>query len=103
MYGEAYTICRLIILQGRKKYLSKSEDLGKGEPVNTCVDVYKAKIQYDGSIEIFKLIIVTREDLKNKEIIEDTWSPKASTKTLKYFLGDSSKHKARVHQLYLIR
>ena len=35
-------------------------------------------------------------------MIGDTWSPTASMKTLKYFLADAAKHKARVHQLYFI-
>ena len=30
----------------------------KDETVTICMDVYKAKIQYDGSIENLKLIIV---------------------------------------------
>ena len=32
----------------------------------------------------------------------DTWSPTASMGTLKYFLLDTAKHKARVHQLDFI-
>ena len=31
-----------------------------------------------------------------------TWSPRASMRTLKYFLADAAKHKARVHQLDFI-
>ena len=49
-----------------------------------------------------KLRIVVRGDLKNKEMVGDTWSPTASMRTLKYFLADSAKHKARVHQLDFI-
>ena len=41
----------------------------KGEPVTPCMDVYKAKIQSDGSLDKLKLIIVVRGDLQNKEII----------------------------------
>ena len=41
-------------------------------------------------------------DLQNKEMIGDTWSPKASMRTLKYFLADAAKHKARVNQLDFI-
>ena len=74
----------------------------EGEPVTPCMDVYKAKIQSDGSLENLKLRIVVRGDLQNKEIIGDTWSPTASMRTLKYFLVDAAKHKARVHQLYFI-
>ena len=40
--------------------------------------------------------------MQNKEIVGDTWSPTASMRTLKYFLPDAAKHKARVHQLDLI-
>ena len=66
------------------------------------MDVYKAKIQYDGSLDKPKLRIVVRGDLKNKEMIGDTWSPTASMRTLKYFLADAAKHKSRVHQIDFI-
>ena len=69
------------------------EELGKVDPVNPCMDVYKTKIQYIGSIEELNLRIVVRGDLKNKEIIGDTWYPIASMSTLKYFLAYSSKQK----------
>ena len=42
------------------------EDPNKGEPVTPCMDVYKAKIQYDGSLDNLKLRIVVRRDLQNK-------------------------------------
>ena len=35
-------------------------------------------------------------------MVGDTWSPTASMRTLKYFLADAVKHKARAHQLYFI-
>ena len=66
------------------------------------MDVYKAKIQSDGSLDKLKLSILVRVDLQNKEMVGDTWSPTASMRTLKYFLADETKHKARVHQLYFI-
>ena len=66
------------------------------------MDVYKAKIQSDGSLDKLKLRIVVREDFQNKEMVGDTWSPTASMRTLKYFLADASKHKARVHELFFI-
>ena len=66
------------------------------------MDVYKAKIQSDGSLEKLKLRNVVRGDLQNKELVVDTWSPTASMRTLKYFLTDATKHKARVHQLDFI-
>ena len=63
------------------------------------MDVYKAKIQYDGSLDKLKFRIVVRGDLQNKEMVGDTWSTTASMRTLKYFWADAAKHKARVHQL----
>ena len=78
------------------------EDPKNGEPVTPCMDVYKEKIQSDGSLDKLKLRIVVRGDLQNKEMIGDTWSPTASMRTLKYFLADAAKHKARVHQVDFI-
>ena len=42
------------------------EDQNEGEPVTLCMDVYKAKIQSDGSLDNLKLIIVVRGDFYNK-------------------------------------
>ena len=78
------------------------EDPKYGEPVTPCIDVYKAKIQSDGSLDNLKLRIVVRRDLQNKEMFGDTCSPIASMRTLKYFLADTAKHKARVHHLDFI-
>ena len=77
-------------------------DLDKGDPVTPCMDVYKAKIKSDGSLDKLKLRIAVRGDLQNKEIIGDTWSPTASMITLKFLFADNSKHKAIVHQLNFI-
>ena len=74
----------------------------KDDPVTPCMDVYKAKIQSYGSLDKIKLIIVVRGDLQNKELVVDSWSPTASMRTMKYFLVDATKHKARFHQLYFI-
>ena len=78
------------------------EDPEKDEPVNPCMDFYKAKIQYYGSLDKLKPIILVRGDLYNKEFVGDTWSPTTSMSNLKYFLADITKHKARFHQLYFI-
>ena len=51
----------------------------KGEPLTPFMDIYKAKIQSDGSLDKLKLIIVIRGDLQNKYLIGNTWlstSPK---------------------------
>ena len=42
------------------------QDPEKGKPVTLCMDVYKAKIQSDGSLDNIKLIIVVIVDLQNK-------------------------------------
>ena len=42
------------------------EDKTEVEPVTPCMDVYKAKIQSDGSLDKLKLRILVRVDLKNK-------------------------------------
>ena len=42
------------------------EDHNEGEPVTPCMDMYKAKIQYDGSLDKLKLRIVVRVDMQNK-------------------------------------
>ena len=63
------------------------EDQNEGAPVTTCMDVYKAKIQSDGSLDKLKLRIVVRGDLQNEELVGDTWSPTASMRNLKYFFG----------------
>ena len=66
------------------------------------MDVYKSKIQSDGSLDKLKLRILVRGDLQNKEMVGDTWSPTASMSTLNYFLADATKLKERVHQLDFI-
>ena len=78
------------------------EDPKDGEPVTPCTDVYKAKIQSDGSLDKLKLRIVLRGDLQNKEMIGDTWLPTGSMIILKYFLADAANHKARVLHLDFI-
>ena len=79
------------------------EDKNEDEPVTTCMDMYKAKIQSDGSLDKLKLRVVVRGDLHDKEIVGDTWSPTESMRTLKYFLAYAAKHKAIFHQLDFIR
>ena len=66
------------------------------------MDVYKAKIKSDGSIDKLEMRIVVIGDLQNKEMVGYTWLPTASMRTLKYFLADAAKHKSRVHQLDFI-
>ena len=49
------------------------EDQNEGEPVTPCMDMYKANIQSDVSLDKLKLIILVRGDLQNKELVGDTW------------------------------
>ena len=42
------------------------QDTDNGEPVTSCMDVYKAKIQSDGSLDKLKLRILVRGYLQNK-------------------------------------
>ena len=68
-------------LQATLKEIKKSinnqnilvEDSEKDEPMNPCMDVYKAKIQYNGSLDKIKLEILVIGYLKNKELVGDTW------------------------------
>ena len=94
------TLKEIKILIGNHNFLVQEPE--KGESVTPCVNVYKAKIQFDGSLENLKLVVVVRGDLQNNELFVDTWSPTDSMRTLKYFLVDSVKHKKIVHQLYFI-
>ena len=64
--------------------------------------VYK-KIQCYGGRDKGKLKVLVREYFQNKDVIGDTFSPRASTRTLKYFVAYASQHKARVQQLDFIR
>ena len=42
------------------------QDPEKGDPVTPCMDVYKSKVQSDGSLDMIKLRILVRVDLYNK-------------------------------------
>ena len=59
------------------------EDPEKDEPMNPCMYVYKANIQYVGGPDGLKLVIVVRGGLQNKKLVGDTWSPTAYMRTLK--------------------
>ena len=78
------------------------EDKKKGEPVTPCMDMYKAKIKSNWSLDKLKLTIVVLRYMQNMELVQDTWSPTGSMRALKYFLADATKHKEIVHQLDFI-
>jgi hypothetical protein len=56
-------------------------------------------VKSDGSLDKLKTRLVVRGDLQDKNITEDKWSPRASFRSLKMFLGHASRLKARVKQL----
>ena len=56
------------------------------------------KIQYDGSLDKLKLIIVVIGVCKNKYMIGDTWYPTESMRIINYLLACSSNSKPRLHQ-----
>ena len=66
------------------------------------MDVYKAKIKPNESLDELKLRILVRGDLQNKEIVGDTLSPIESMRNFKYFLVYAAKHRARGHYLEFI-
>ena len=46
------------------------QDPEKGEPVNPCMDIYKDRIQYDGSIDKLNLGIMVRGNLKKRNWLD---------------------------------
>ena len=51
------------------------DDPEKRDTVTPYMDVYKARIQFDGSLDKLKAIIIVRGEFQNKGIIGDTWAP----------------------------
>ena len=78
------------------------EDPENRDPVIPCMYLYKWNIQSDDSLDKLKSRIVVRGDFQNKSMLGYTWAPTSEMRTLKYFLVDYTKHKARVHQLDFI-
>ena len=68
------------------------DDPKKGDTLRPCMYVYKASIQFDGSLYKLNLKIVVRVDLQNKEMIGYTWDQTESMRTLKYSLAYYAKN-----------
>ena len=94
------TVNEIINLINKQTFIV--EDPEKDDPVSPCMDVYKAKIQYYGSLNKLKLVIIVSGYMENKELVGDNWSPIASMRNLTYFLADATKDEAIVHKLYFI-
>jgi hypothetical protein len=73
--------------------------LQKGETSTPVMEIFKVKVKSDRSLDKLKTRLVVRGDLQDKNITEDKWSPTASFRSLKMFLGHASRLKARVKQL----
>jgi hypothetical protein len=73
-----------------------------GEKSTPVMEIFKVKIQSDGSLDKLKTRMVVRGDLQDKSISEDKWSPTASFRSLKMFLAHASHLKVRVRQLDFI-
>ena len=72
------------------------------EHVNSMYGYVQGKIQSDGILEKLNVRVFVGGDLQNKKLVGNTWSPTVSMRTLKYFLANAAKQKARVYQLYFI-
>jgi hypothetical protein len=70
-----------------------------GKTSTPVMEIFKVKVKSDGSLDKLKTRLVVRGDLQDKNITEDKWSPRASFRSLKMFLGHASRLKARVKQL----
>jgi hypothetical protein len=74
----------------------------KEEETSTPVmEIFKVKLNSDGSLDKLKTWIVVRGDLQSG-VVKDKWSPTASFRSLKMFLAHASRLKARVKQLDFI-
>ena len=77
---------------------NQQSDLSNGVPMegrssDSMYGCLLKQIQFDGSLDKLKFIIVVRGDLQNKEIIGYTWYPTASMRAMKYLLSYYSKQK----------
>ena len=77
------------------------DEMREGEDSTPVMEIFKVKINSDGSLDKLKTRIVVRGDLQNG-VTEDKWSPTASFRSLKMFLAHASHLKARVKQLDFI-
>ncbi len=76
-----------------------NDTLNPGETSTPVMEIFKVKIQSDGTLDKLKMRMVVRGDLQAKDISEDKWSPTASFRSLKMFLANAARLKARVRQL----
>ena len=78
------------------------EPMQAGDTCTPTMDDNRVKLQSDGSLDKLKTRIVVRGDLQTKSIVEDTYSPTASGRGLKMFLGHAARTQCRVRQLDFI-
>ena len=79
------------------------EEPNADEKVYPTLSLYKVKLNSSGLLDKLKARIVVRGDLmKESRLHGDPWSPTASTRTLKMFLADAARCKARTKQMDFI-
>ena len=69
-----------------------------GEQILPLKWVFKVKIKANGSIDKLKARLVCRGDLQKLPPDEDTWSPTASMRLLKFFIGDAARNQRQIKQ-----
>jgi hypothetical protein len=75
------------------------DSIREDETSTPVMEIFKVKINSDGTLDKLKTQIVVRGDLQGKSTMEDKWSPTASFRSLKMFLAHASRLKVRVKQL----
>jgi hypothetical protein len=73
----------------------------EGETSTPVMEIFKVKINSDGSLDKLKTRIVVRGHLQSG-VVKDKWSATALFHSLKIFLAHASRLKARVKQLDFI-
>jgi hypothetical protein len=76
-----------------------AEKMQPGEVSTPVMEIFKVKVQSDGSLDRLKTWLAVRGDLQDNTITEDKGSPMASFCSLKMFLGHANRLKARNKQL----
>ncbi len=66
------------------------------------MEIFKVKIQSDGTLDKLKTRMVMRGGLQDKSISKDKWSPTASFRSLKMCLAHASHLKVHVGQMDFI-
>jgi hypothetical protein len=77
-------------------------DMRDDEVSTPVMEIFKVKINSNGTLDKLKTRIVVHGDLQGKSTTEDKWSPTASFRSSKMFLAHACRLKVRVKQLNFI-